>query len=272
MYTLPVQEVRVHAKFAGAFGHGHALLRIISGTTALTSPTTDSYEAASYNILRCHAPKVIISRPSNKLTKWTYFGLKFQCSHVFWGTHASAGLLLCSTSAGEGTASRPPNRVALSGLQHFLKRRMPCDYFFTLGSCDSASRKSACGFFAVDLRNSDSRLERHEASNYCGSIGNKGAVLLCSDEAFGSKGVSPSDHWAPAWPDLSRILQMHYNKQITDYQKTVMEAEVCMCLAHAKQSYGVIIVIVIIIIIMIMIVVMKSKDAGRSLVNVEVRL
>mmetsp|Transcript_12214 Transcript_12214/g.27651 ORF Transcript_12214/g.27651 Transcript_12214/m.27651 type:complete len:1183 (+) Transcript_12214:53-3601(+) len=63
------------------------------------------------------------------------------------------------------------------------------------------------------------------ASNYCGSIGNKGAVLLCSDEAFGSKGVSPSDHWAPAWPDLSRILQMHYNKQITDYQKTVMEAE-----------------------------------------------
>jgi len=63
------------------------------------------------------------------------------------------------------------------------------------------------------------------ASNYCGSIGNKGAVLICSDDTFGSKGLRPADHWAPAWPELSKILSMHYSNQISDYQRAVTDAE-----------------------------------------------
>jgi len=43
------------------------------------------------------------------------------------------------------------------------------------------------------------------ASNYCGSVGNKGSVLIITDD-HDSMQPTVSDHWAPAWPDLARLI------------------------------------------------------------------
>mmetsp|Transcript_2463 Transcript_2463/g.5324 ORF Transcript_2463/g.5324 Transcript_2463/m.5324 type:complete len:1220 (-) Transcript_2463:89-3748(-) len=63
------------------------------------------------------------------------------------------------------------------------------------------------------------------ASNYCGTIGNRGAVLICSGDSFGSRGPKHSEHWAPAWPQLAKVLQRHYEKRISDYPKAAEDAE-----------------------------------------------
>mmetsp|Transcript_162875 Transcript_162875/g.522218 ORF Transcript_162875/g.522218 Transcript_162875/m.522218 type:complete len:1036 (+) Transcript_162875:101-3208(+) len=44
------------------------------------------------------------------------------------------------------------------------------------------------------------------ASNYCGSQGNQGAVLLCAGDTYAQQGPRPSEHMAPAWPQLASVL------------------------------------------------------------------
>jgi len=45
------------------------------------------------------------------------------------------------------------------------------------------------------------------ASNYTGTTGNRGGVLICDHEKFGPQGLQPAEHWAPAWPMLASVLK-----------------------------------------------------------------
>eukprot|EP00929_Paragymnodinium_shiwhaense_P089222 TRINITY_DN4940_c0_g1_i1.p1 TRINITY_DN4940_c0_g1~~TRINITY_DN4940_c0_g1_i1.p1 ORF type:complete len:968 (+),score=194.32 TRINITY_DN4940_c0_g1_i1:136-3039(+) len=47
------------------------------------------------------------------------------------------------------------------------------------------------------------------ASNYTGCLGNRGGVLLCDAQTFGTYGPQGREHFAPPWPELATVLRKY---------------------------------------------------------------
>lgn len=53
------------------------------------------------------------------------------------------------------------------------------------------------------------------ASNYTGTLGNNGGVLVCDGDTLAMIGPQPSEHWAPSWAQLGELFEMHNPSKVS---------------------------------------------------------
>lgn len=64
------------------------------------------------------------------------------------------------------------------------------------------------------------------ASNYCGNLGNRGGVLICSGQGMASHGAQPAEHVAPPWRQLCELFRAHSVLRAAQHERVQVAKQV----------------------------------------------